>query len=479
MSKDLSPDYINSMVNGVHDAVEKRKEIETQIQEQQHLGIDPQEQAFDSQISERQTRHEFQTSENYNLYTQQRQQLIDEADAEYARVKQEFDTFVEETNEKYLAEQESAEQQLADNEWILTSVLDDSAETSPKRIFENFTAQLKKNQENFTTGFKLIESSVSSANKTMGKLGISTDEEEYTITEKPTDELDALRIFTESMEKATEFGKELEKQKLVKLFSGFKLPLIFLLVCGLFFLPLYFVLDPSMFGLTWEKTEIPWLGSTIGIAVLLGGILVATFSYLLKDNCLNLYGEIIQASLNSRESAKRWKVWAKKELARQKQIYIKNQKIVEQKRNEAAEQFQSKQSSEIKNASMWKQQELTRANEEFPNLLEKIVADRDKAVAEFDQNYQVQAEQNQAAYEKEMNDLQLARHQYLQQRDGHLFLMWDKLKAGWKESLDQFSVKVTEVDKEYKTLLLDWNDVLDRPEKKKCAGWNSHGYHSS
>ncbi len=464
MSKDLSPDHIHSMVEQVHQAVENRKKIETQIQDEQHLGVDPQEQAFESQLAARQSQYDYQSNEEYTAYTNQRQQIIDQADAEYARVKEEFESFVEETNQKHQDEQDNAEQELADNEWILTSVLDDSAETSPKRKFENFKIHIKKNQDNFNNGFELIDSSLESAKQIMGKLNLPDDDEEMSISEKPTDELDALRIFTESLENATEYSKELASQKMVYFFSGFKTVITFLFVTGIFFLPLFFLLDPSMFGLTWKPMEIPWIGTTLGIAVFLAGSIVMIFSYLLKDTCSNLFSEIQQASLNAKESSLKWKVWAKKELTRQKQIYVKNQKIVEQKRNEASEQFHSNQSAEIQNASLWKQQELTRANEEYPNMLEKIVADRDKSVSDLDQAFQKSNDIKKTISEKEIDEIQQAKNNYLQQRDGHIYLLWDQLKSGWHDSLENLGHRVTALDEKKQNLLIDWNDVLKKDE---------------
>lgn len=177
--------------------------------------------------------------------TQRHQATVNAAEAEYDRI-------VGHVRQRIESELAAVEQQYAENTWMLSSLLDDDAENSPKRQYEALNEQLQQARDHLSSQWDDLKSRYACAIEQLEERRQRTEIDVEPAAESRTRK-EAHERFEEAAKAVREGAADLNRQVLPRLFAGGTFVLLGLVLWGGLFAAGYLLVDPQSLGMNSVK----------------------------------------------------------------------------------------------------------------------------------------------------------------------------------------------------------------------------------
>ncbi|WP_437226867.1 FtsK/SpoIIIE domain-containing protein [Planctomicrobium sp. SH661] len=326
------------------------------------------------------------------------------------------------------------EKQRNDSTWVVTSVMDDSAEDSPARVFDRFKSLLQKSKEDQTSEWEQLEAAVATEAAERDVLLDAPVEQ----TSPPPDREAAAAQFTKSIGEARSQIQKLRSLILPQLVRGFRSVLLFLILAAALAAPIYFNVSPQTFGIPQDGSQKTWLFVSAGA----GAVLSLLLTLVLYTLAAMRQSEILRQLIESRGAAywahQHWLRFAKEQLQQQQREFEIQQKKIERDRKVSLSRFE--QAHEQKLAEIDAEQaELTRVElRRYAEEHASLSAGKRQTLEELQNAHQENLERLSKNWTSRIEEAQSQLEATVSRRRREQQEQWGQLKSNWERGWQNF-----------------------------------------
>lgn len=458
--KAVMADY-SSLLHQFQTAIQHRIASE-EILAELSSGPDQYERQLQQSLTHAQTQRDDQLESLEQDHREARQQtenrfaeLIHEATQSQDRAEREVQT-------KANAELDSLEKKRADSEWVVSSMLDDSAEDSPMREFEKFQSLLEKSREEQTAEWADLQSSVKDLQEQRSWSG---DLPEPAV-ERLANREAASQRFSEHVREARELIEKIQSLTLPKLFSGFNSLIVFTVLTALVAVPIWMFVDPAVAGQTSrEGTE--WILLSFGGGAI-GGLLLSIIMWTLGSmQQSDLIRSLLHATADAEWTHQQWLSISEKQLESRRRQFEKEQKRVEREREQALNKFEATHNSRVSGIESERDRSLVGIQQHYQETYDDLTSQRDTSLQQLDQQYQQRVQEALQAWSSEIQRLEQGLENYSGQRRRRYAETWSQTKNMWEQASQVLGQSINEASEQSQQRFRPWSELIDRwsPEK--------------
>ncbi len=351
------------------------------------------------------------------------------------------------------AERDEIEAKLEDSTWVATSLLDDTAEDSPRRQFERTQFSIQKSREELTTlmtGFKADSQAL------MDERGWNR-EPHFEPTQAPR-QIDKL---TESVQSIHERGRsELRIARglwLPKLFLGFRSIVVFLVLVALAGALFFLFMPPQQLGMATGRDTPTWFGISAGVgagvSLILTGILYVLANSKMSDAFSQLQGTVSELEW----TFGRWSLFADKELVDAEQGFQKKQEQYDRQRDQALSRYQTAHQNRLSEIESQRASQTIEARQRFADQKTLLDASRATQLAALDALIQKQRDEGEQQFQTVRGQAQSNLDQCQSEQRRQQATAWAALKTTWEQSFQQVSQQINTLQQEAHTGSPPWD----------------------
>ena len=237
------------------------------------------------------------------------------------------------------------EQRYEENRWMLSSLMDDDSENSPKRKYEAAKQQLEDARDRLAARWEELTTAYMQATELLEQRRQSIPAaHEVAIASRTRKE--ALEGFDAADEAVRRQFAALKRQKIPRLFAGWLIVLLTLVAWGGLFAAGYFLVEPSMLGLrdvTPRAQVLVSAGVAIGIVLFVLAVLWGIASRQTSNAFIPLHENLLAAQAYHQG----WMKFAKEELHRREKEFRDRYEAVVAHRDASAERFEHEREQRI------------------------------------------------------------------------------------------------------------------------------------
>src|ERR1700685_335863 len=191
-------------------------------------------------------------------YETARQEVLSQFQRDDGAIRADYQAALAEIEQRFAGESQAAEQEKADASWMVSSVLDDASHESPRFQFETFQKRLTATKDRLKEQRREIDETIEAADQVMQDRRQGPGSCELDPVANPQDLAECEERFSQASNAIREGRAALEKQKLSRLFGGWRPALIFL--CGWLAhpAPLVLYVDPALLKIAELRDRNTW-----------------------------------------------------------------------------------------------------------------------------------------------------------------------------------------------------------------------------
>ncbi len=342
--------------------------------------------------------------------------------------------------------------QYVEGAWVASSVLDDDVEDSPKRIFEKFKAQLLKSRENQIDIWTALDDQFQDLATQTGYRGHPPPEP----ADPPRTREQAQARFQQAVDAASLQRKVVTSLWLPKLFVGFRGMVLFLLLMGLGFVPLFLLANPSIAGVTSGRFSAPWIGiaaaASAGASLIFVLLLYTLGSMKQSDAMSHLHALVSEAGWAHRH----WLRFAKEELQTKTQEYEFHQREIVKQRKTAQQRFQQTYREMTQRIAQERETGIRQEDERYHQQRAKIEQQKIEKLETLENEFRNRRLAESQSFEKEHTNLQNQFSNYSATRNRERVQCWHKLQTKWQNDLEQFRSATAALNQAADKQFPDW-----------------------
>jgi len=390
MSDILGPDAIKSELVTLLSAISERNKGEQKLEADYHGRTDDSEtHAFTKLRTVGAETKEAQAAAQRD-YDKSRQDSLNRFEAEYETARVEYQKILGQVDQDHETAIEAAEKEKADASWMVSSVLDDNSQDSPRFQYESFKKRLT------TTKDKLKEkrAEMDQAHEAIVDLLQNRRQWQSFDDPEPVKPPEDLTECEERFEKAYTAicagQKALAAQKLSRLFAGFVPFLLFFVFWGAISGAVIFFVNPALLKIEPLLKHPTWELTVAGVAAALVLIVQAILFGMSRSAGGDVYGEVHQAVAELKTAHRKWGECAKRDLhGRQKEYERRYADIVAQ-RDRALANIEARAEQKLADAAVRREKDRAETEQKYKSLMDGIVRKRDEHVRKLDEAHLAQ-----------------------------------------------------------------------------------------
>ncbi len=400
-------------------------------------------------------------AEQHQATANQINQGIDEQLADlHAQHQSEFNSIEAARN----AEKDEVESKYEDSSWVASSLLDDTAEDSPRRQFEKTQFSIQKSREDLIT---LISGLKSETLAVMEPRGWTYDSHF-----EPTSTPKAIDLIAEQLQSSLERGRsELRTAKslwLPKLFQGFRSLGVFIGLFAVAGVAFFFFVPPQLLSVSEGRNTPTWFGISsaigAGLSLILSGIL-----YVLATSKMSDVLSQLQFSLAESEWLHgRWSQVADKEVSEAEKEFHKKQEQYDRQRDQALARYQKAHQDRLTEIDALRSAEVHAARQKFVDQKTYLESSRSTQLAALESHVRQQQDAGEEHYQAIRNQAQSNLDQLLSDHRRQQATTWSALKTSWEQSFQQAHQQITALQNEAVTSSPPW-DQIESPDWKPAV----------
>ncbi len=353
------------------------------------------------------------------------------------------------------AEREEVESKFQDSSWVANSLLDDTADDSPRRVFERTQFSLQKSREELTT---MVSGLKADSQKFADERGWNR-EPHFEPTQAPK-QLDKL---AETLQTVHERGRsELRAARgllLPKLFVGFRSLVVFLVVVAIAGAVFFLFMPPQQLGQPAGRDTPTWFGISAavgaGVSLMLTGILYVLASSQAADAFSQLQTSVAELEW----FFGRWTQVADKELVDSEKEFQKQQEQYNRQREQALARYQKAHQDRLVEIETQRSAQSTQVKQRYADQKTYLEASRKTQLTALD----TQVDQQRTAGEQQFQAVRGQAQSHLDQcQSDHRrqqATAWSGLKTKWEQSFQLVSQQISTLQNEATTASPPWDRI--------------------
>lgn len=445
-------------------AIDQRVHQESEYATQFLQGPTESEQALRASLQQVDDQHQVwlaAVAEQHQTAIDQINQAIDDQLADlHAEHQTEFNTI----EAARTSEREEIEAKYQDSAWVATSLLDDTAEDSPRRQFEKTQFSIQKSRDDLST---LMSGLKSDAQSLMEQRGWTYDPHfEPTSAPKTLDRL--AEILQTTLERSRAELSTARSLWLPKLFQGFRSLFVFIGFTAVVAVVFFLFAPPQLLSIPDGRNSPTWFG--ISSAVGAGASLILTgILYVLASSRMSETLSLLQSSIAESDWLYgRWSQVADKEINDAEKEFHKKQEQYDRQREQALARYQKAHQDRIHEIETLRSSQALASRQKFVDQKTYLESSRSTQLAALDAHVRQQLEAGEQHYQSARSQAQTSLDQQLSDHRRQQAAAWSALKTRWEQSLQQATQQITTLQNEAATSSPAW-ELIESPEWKPAT----------
>ena len=352
-------------------------------------------------------------------------------------------------------EKDEVETKFQDSSWVANSLLDDTADDSPRRLFERTQFSIQKSRDELTT----LVTSLKADSQTFADERGWNREPHFEPTQAPK-QLDKL---AEKLQSVHERGRvELRSARgllLPKLFVGFRSLFVFLVLVAIAGTVFYVFMPPQQLGQPAGRETPTWFGISAafgaGVSLLLTGILYVLASSKMADAFSQLQSSVAELEW----FFGRWTQVADKELADAEKEFETKQEQYNRQREQALARYQKAHQDRLTEIETQRSAEAEQSKQRYADQKAYLEASRTTQLAALDAQVQQQRDEGEQQFHTVRGQAQANLDQCQSDHRRQQATAWSGLKNQWEQSFQQVSQQVSTLQQEATTSSPPWGRI--------------------
>jgi ABC-type multidrug transport system fused ATPase/permease subunit len=415
-------------------AIEDRVLSEQGLAEEFGSGPDETERSLAQLLAEADALRDTELSETERNWQQLQQEIQQRYAAQLEQLEQEHRRILREVNSQADAALAELQQQKHDSEWVLTSVLDDTAEGSPKRELERFKSTIHNLREEQHTLWSDVEEKFRAARESRRWQGPPAVEPEA----HPQHREEAQLWFSERIKQANERYRALESLVLPPLFSGLRSLIVFFVLAAAIAVPFFLLVQPQALGIETAPLSGEWFGISAGIGAGVGLVLCLILYTLASMQEAEAFRNLQQATAEAGWLHQLWLKMARDELQTRQQECERRQKAMLKEREVRLQQFASTMQRKQSEIEQQRTDSIHAEQERYSRLSRKLQQSQHAETTSALDQYQQERQSIEQHWLTSTHRHRQNLTSYRQERQRQQLTAWNRMKQEWEQACQEF-----------------------------------------
>jgi len=446
-----------SLLNQLQATVSRRLEHEAQLQAIENAADQPYPQQLETEQEQISADFEARLQTVYDQKADAVSQVERTFETEKNRIEGEYRNTIHQLNTEYKSETTQTGDEFQQNRWMMSSIVDDDSEESPKRKLDNLIHRQQKVRMEMGVELDHLEELSDQAKQIVERRKHGITEPAPSEIQKSKNAGEAHDLFLEAEEKCRNSYETLKKQQFAYWFSGPRLLLLMLILAGSVGGSLVLFLDRSALGFSSIDQNI-WYAMTGGAGAIFS-ILTALICWdVSRRQTRDAYEEFVTRLYQVRAAVTRWEAISEREQAKHEEIYETHYRKLMEHRERSIEQFEEQRDDRIQSLEQQQQQKLKAAEEERQAALAPVMSQLELSKQEIETSYQEKIDSLKKKKSAALQTAQEAFDQQIQQRTELINSARNQLIQGWMSGLNE-AAAICEQISEQATPPTDWDRI--------------------
>ncbi len=428
-----------SLLSDLQQAIDDRRRAEQALVNEFGAVEDAQERSLRRALDQLASQRESELTAIDTEYAAAVEQLRNQSDSEIDDARSWHDDVVREIERRYGSQRDEVERTYHDSSWVVSSVLDDTAEDSPRRQFERFRQLRERSREQQVADWEALDAGWRALVEERGWRASPVSEP----AESPRTCEDAQTRFGQTIDAARNDLSLVRGLTIPRLFTGYRSLGLFAGVWLALFFAIFLVVDPGLARIAGGRMEPLWIGISAGGSFAAAVVLVAVVYTLGSMQQADVMRRIETHLAEAGWLHQRWLALAKQEYQQQQKQFEVNQAGIEKQRTQALQRYEQTHAERRSEIERGRTQELHAERKRFAEQHAALESAREQQLARAEQEYhrgRGEAVQRLAGDETRLRQ-ELERH--VQTRQRRQAEAWHALKIRWDSGVQKFQAGVS------------------------------------
>lgn len=390
-------------------------------------------------------------------YEAARNEVLSQFQRDDGAIRADHDAALVDIERQFGTETEAAQREKADASWMVSSVLDDASHESPRFQFETFRKRLTATKDRLRDQRREMDETVEAATELLQDRRQGPGPFELDPIPSPHDMVECEERFSTAYRALRDGQAALVKQKLSRVFSGWRPALLFFFGWLLLAAPLVLFVDRAWLKVPALQDHNTWLLSAAGAAAAVMFVFLATLYGAARSKSSRVYLDVQQAYAELKAVQKRWLDSAKQELQERKQQFERRYAEIVAQRDRALANVEAKATQRVADATARKQRERAEADQRYPALLADIATRRDEQLQSLDGDFQQKMSDLATAKREATEAAQRDSAQRSTKRTAEETRARTALAEKWRTGTSKFLHAVADFERECSRAAIDWS----------------------
>ncbi len=449
----LSP--ITDRLRTLEEAAVRRVQSEQAYAARFGSGNDPHQESLARDLAQVIEEHAQQEATLNTQFAEQRSEVETQHSSERDAAKAEHEATISRTRREARVETERVNLQHEDSSWVAASVLDDTAEESPKRQYDRIRATLAKTREQ-------QQAECAAICETMQEI---MDARGWAPDALPPPQTDAHDLegfsaeFTDAMTAAQERLRTWNKLLLPRVFVGGRWLGTLAAIVALIGIPLFLLVPPSVVGVSAERTDVVWMAVAAGTAVIAGTLLLSVLYAISSMQLSDVYSRLHEHASAAQFFHERWSQFAAQEEQKREREYESLRKKREQQLQQQLERYESAHQQTLADIEQRLQTTMGESSAGYSARVKSLDAERDTQRGAIERQEQQQLVELTQAFEVARDHRQEELDRYVAALQQQQQQAWDELSTAWSHAVQAFEAFSADARQESEQSNLDWSEL--------------------
>ena len=445
------------LLDDLRAGIEARRSREQELAELDGDNADPAARQLAQKLSRLETELQQKLAQAEEQHAQANGEIDDLFASHASAAEGEYRRTLQQIQQRYAGEAAAVEKQYEENQWMMSSILDDESENSPKRQYESLKAQIQQSREYLAAQWETLQGLHDDAVALAAarRVGVVVEPEPH---EAAATREDALSRFDVASLTAQESFAGLKRQVVPRLFAGWAFLLVGLAVWGGVFAAAYFTVDPALLGLGGAGPNARVLIS--GGAGLVACVVALLITYGIAARQTRSAAEpLILAVTEAHACRQDWLRLAKDDLQQRERDFQERYAAIVAHRETALEKFAAARAERLAELESEREQGLRAAAEKRAAALRAGAEQRDRETQALDEAHRGRTTALQAQFEAERNRLTQAQDQRTRERQERRMGIWNSLADKWIDTVARLAGGIAELQEASRQATPNWDEI--------------------
>ena len=359
------------------------------------------------------------------------------------------------------AELESIERKFQEDCWLLSSILDDKSENSPKFQIEKLKTQLHQSRERLAAQADevalLYEQAVVLVERRRQRV-----EPEPAPAAAPADRDMALEACNAAAQTVRDQFAQLSQQIVPRLLVGWNSVVPGILLWGGLTAAGYLLLAPRLLGLG-SLTNGEWIIVTLGAALAVVGVVLVAVYAVAATQTARVFEALQQCVVDGRAHFQQWKRLAQSDMQRCEQDNRARYSSIVERRDKSLQQFTATREQQTQEITSGRQRDVQAAVQRRDSALLAASELHNRELLTCEAAYRRESTALRTRFEREQGQLAKNFRQLLAEHAARRAEITSYSESAWKQTLAWFVEQAAQLQAESRRLFPDW-DTITRPD---------------